>query len=136
MIGSLLLIAQAPLFFLLASPQRPWWIAGASVMWIAWVGLNIGQPNLMLKLCAPADQHAVYRPVVQRHRAVLCRQHGPGRAALRPLWRCQFRLLGRFVLDYYHLAFLLAWVFRSLGVLVLIWLVVEPGVEGKKGGKL
>ena len=55
MIGSVLVIGQAPLFYFLATPQQPWWVAGAWVVGIAWLGLNIGQPNLMLKL---APQHA------------------------------------------------------------------------------
>ena len=52
--ASLLVVAQGPLFYFLATPERPWWIAGAWICWVAWAGLNIGIPNLMLKLAPPA----------------------------------------------------------------------------------
>ncbi|MBN2216264.1 MAG: hypothetical protein JW719_02695 [Pirellulales bacterium] len=56
---SVLLVAQGPLFYLLAAPAHPWWIVGAWVVWIAYVGLNVALPNLMLKL-APAESNLPY----------------------------------------------------------------------------
>ena len=53
MLASLPLVALGPLFFCVAVPRQPWWIVGAWVVWIAYAGINVGQPNLMLKL-APA----------------------------------------------------------------------------------
>ena len=131
MIGSLLLVAQAPLFFLLASPQRPWWVAGAWVMWIAWVGLNIGQPNLMLKL-APRQTNTPYIALWFSVTG-LCYAASTvlGGLLFDHYSGITFTCLGRWAPDYYHLAFLLAWVFRSLGVLVLL-LAVKPEMKASR----
>jgi hypothetical protein len=59
MIVSLLIASAGLLFFLAASLQQPWWIAGAYVAWIAYAGLNVGLDNSKLKL-APADNNAPY----------------------------------------------------------------------------
>jgi MFS family permease len=53
------LVATGLLFFDAASPQRPWWLAGAWIAWIAYAGINVGLPNLMLKL-APRGRAAEY----------------------------------------------------------------------------
>lgn len=57
--GSLPIVAGAILFYWLASPAAPWWIAGAWVAWIAWAGVNVTQPNLMLGL-SPTSSRAAY----------------------------------------------------------------------------
>ena len=44
------LVATGPLFFLFATPSQPWWIIAAYAVWIAYAGLNIGLPGLMLGL--------------------------------------------------------------------------------------
>ena len=62
-----LIVAVGPLFFVLANHTRQqptdhyfgwqlsWWVlGGAWLVWIAYIGLNIGLPNLMLKLAGPA----------------------------------------------------------------------------------
>ena len=126
MIGSVLVIGQAPLFYFLATPQQPWWVAGAWVVGIAWLGLNIGQPNLMLKL---APQHANTSYI-----AVWFTLTGLSVAAAMILGgvlfdRCQgvtFLWFGRFSTDCYHAAFLLGWMAQS-SVALLLLLVVEPG---------
>ena len=59
MMLSLALVAAGPLFYFLSTPQQPWWFVGASVMWIAYAGLNVGLPNLMLKL-SPREANASY----------------------------------------------------------------------------
>lgn len=50
LIASQILVAGGPLFFILATPEQPAWIAGAYVLWIAYVGLNVGLPSAMLGL--------------------------------------------------------------------------------------
>src|SRR4051812_18790403 len=40
------IVATGPLFFLAASPEHPWVIAGAFVVWIAYAGLNVGLDNM------------------------------------------------------------------------------------------
>lgn len=47
---SQLVVGIAPVFFLLAAPARPYWWFAAWICWIAYVGLNVGLPNTMLKL--------------------------------------------------------------------------------------
>ena len=42
MFVSQLITATGPLFFLAATPERPWLVVGAFVVWIAFAGLNIG----------------------------------------------------------------------------------------------
>ncbi len=59
MAASLPLVALGPLFFCAAVPRQPWWIVGAWAVWIAYAGINVGQPNLMLKL-APRESSAAY----------------------------------------------------------------------------
>ena len=52
------IIAAAPLFFLLATPEAKWWILGAYLCWIAYAGQNVAQPNLMLTLSDPEEKPA------------------------------------------------------------------------------
>jgi MFS family permease len=58
MIASQLLVASSMLFYLSAPTDRWWWIFGASTMFIAYAGLNVGIPNLMLKLSPPHERNA------------------------------------------------------------------------------
>jgi MFS family permease len=53
------LVSLGSLFFLIATPSLKWWIAGAYVCWIAYAGLNVTLPNLMLGL-SPSHQSANY----------------------------------------------------------------------------
>ncbi len=53
------IIALAPLFFLIATPETRWWILGAYFCWLAYAGENVAQPNLMLGL-SPPGQTAAY----------------------------------------------------------------------------
>ena len=128
---SLTVVAQASLFYFLATPQRPWWIAGAWALWIAWVGLNIGQPNLMLKL-APGRANTSYI-------AVWFTATGLCYAASTALGGTLFDRFGEFTLtvpggfhlDYYREAFWFDWATRCLGV-ALLWLAVaEPASGGR-----
>ncbi len=57
MVISQAIVATGLLFYLAATPAQPWWIVGAFVVWIAYVGLNVGLDNVKLKL-APADNNA------------------------------------------------------------------------------
>jgi MFS family permease len=52
------LVGAGPLFFLLATPERPWWIVGAWVVWIAYAGTNVCLPNLALALSPVHDRTA------------------------------------------------------------------------------
>lgn len=50
MVVAQVIVATGPLFFWFASPQQPWWIAGAYVAWMAYAALNVGLDTLKLKL--------------------------------------------------------------------------------------
>jgi MFS family permease len=53
------IVTAGSLFFLIATPTTPWLIGGAYACWIAYAGLNVTLPNLMLGLSPPAET-AVY----------------------------------------------------------------------------
>ena len=59
LVPCLLLVAQGPLFYFVATPGHYWWIAAAWVVWIAYAGVNVALPNLMLRL-APQQSNAPY----------------------------------------------------------------------------
>ena len=59
MFVSQLLVAAGLLFFAVATPVQWWWLIGAWVLWIAYAGMNVCLPNLMLKL-APRKSNASY----------------------------------------------------------------------------
>jgi MFS family permease len=59
MIVSQILVSLALLFYPLASREQPLWLAGAYVLWIAWAGLNVCLPHLMLKL-SPGENSPPY----------------------------------------------------------------------------
>jgi hypothetical protein len=52
-------VASGLVFYLLATPERPWLLLGAWVLFAAYVGHNICLPNLVLKL-APAGESPAY----------------------------------------------------------------------------
>jgi MFS family permease len=59
MIVSQLIVSSGMIFFLVATPERPWLIGGAFLVWSAYAGLNVGLDNIKLKL-APADNNAPF----------------------------------------------------------------------------
>ncbi|WP_425616089.1 MFS transporter [Anatilimnocola sp. NA78] len=50
MIVSQIIVSVSLLFFTLATREHPFWFGGAYVCWIAYAGLNVCLPHLMLKL--------------------------------------------------------------------------------------
>jgi MFS family permease len=55
MMASQAIVATSTLFFYVATPEAVWWFAGAHLAWIAYAGLNVGLPRLMLNLSPAAD---------------------------------------------------------------------------------
>jgi hypothetical protein len=125
MMGCLLLVAQGPLFYLVSTPGQRWWIVGAWVVWIAYAGINVCLPNLMLKL-SPEESNT---PYIATFYAVtgLCYAANTiiGGALLDRYgdWSCTCFGV---VLGYYQGIFLLGWIARSLGVLVLLLVIERP----------
>ncbi len=128
---SLLMVATGPLFYFLATPDQPWWLAGAWVAWIAWVGLNVCLPNLMLKL-SPGESNT---PYIATYFAVTGLCHALSTVLGGVLFdHCRnwtFTYFGSVALDYYQSIFLFGWLTRSLAVLVLL-LVVEGSGRRRK----
>jgi len=134
MIACLLLVAQGPLFYLLATPAHKAWFLGAWVVWIAYAGLNICLPNLMLKL---SPRHTD-TPYIATYYAVTGLCYAASTLAgglLFDLCRnATIFLFGRIALNYYQYAFLLGWIARCQGVLVLL-LLIEGSPHKDRGGE-
>jgi hypothetical protein len=62
MLLSLLVAGTGPLFFLAATPDQWWWLAGAYLVWIAYAGVNVGIDAMKLAL-APRDNNVPYLAV-------------------------------------------------------------------------
>ncbi|HUT92556.1 MAG TPA: MFS transporter [Thermoguttaceae bacterium] len=131
MLGCLLLVAQGPLFYFFSTPDQRWWIVGAWTVWIAYAGINVCLPNLMLKL-SPGESNA---PYIATFYAVT----GLCYAANTILGGALLDWFGDWTgtcfgveIDYYGGIFLLGWIARSLGLVVLL-LVIEN--QGRRRGQ-
>jgi MFS family permease len=125
MFVSQLLVAVGMLFFVIATPSQWWWLIGASVLWIAYAGMNVCLPNLMLKL-APRQSNASYIAAFETVRG-LCFAASAilGGLILDRQATWTGLLLGGFSLSFFPCVFIFGWIVRSLGAFVLLW-VVEP----------
>jgi len=131
MLATLPIVAAGPLFYFLSGPRQPDWlaatcVAGAWVVWIAYAGLNVCLPNLMLKL-SPQQSNT---PYIATYFAVtgLCLAASTllGGTLFDRLGDETFILAGGALrLDYCHYNFLVGWITRTLGLLLLL-LVIEP----------
>lgn len=133
MLVCLPLVASGLLFYDWASPGERWWIVGAWVLWIAYAGINVAQPNLLLKL-APPDANAPYIATFQGLTDL-----SVALSTLLGGWlydhylQASFHVIPLGTLDFYHLAFLLGALTRGLGVVVLLF-VEEPDRREKAAG--
>jgi len=126
MLGCLFLVAQGPLFYMVSTPDQRWWIVGAWTVWIAYAGINVCLPNLMLKL-SPGESNT---PYIATFYAVT----GLCYAGNTILGGALFDWLGDWTgtcfgveLDYYRIIFLLGWIARSLGLAVLLRVIEGNG---------
>ncbi len=134
MIASLLLVAQGPLFYFIASPEQWWWIAGAWLVWIAYAGLNVCLPNLMLKL-APSKASTSYIAAYYAMTGLCYAATTILGGRLYDRFKDEkFCWLGRFELDYHQSMFLLGWIARCLAVVVLLF-VVERTYRNRQGSR-
>jgi MFS family permease len=128
LIVSQLIVALGPLFYFLATPTEPWWVAAAWFAWIAYAGINISLYSLMLKLSPRATNAnlpyiAVFFSVTGLFYATNVVLGG---------WLtdrysdAQFIFAGTFYLNFYDAIFLIGWLGRTLGVVLLLW-IIEPG---------
>jgi len=131
MFVSQLLVAAGLLFFAVATPSQWWWLIGAWVLWIAYAGLNVCLPNLMLKL-APPQANVSY---VAAFYAVtgLCYAANTilGGVLVDHCRTWGFPLGGNRWLFFFPCIFVLGWLTRSLGAILLLW-VIEPTARGPR----
>ncbi len=119
---ALLIVSCGPLFYLFSDPDRWWLIIGAALVWIAWIGVNVGMNNLILSL-APPDGRSSYIALY-----FTVSTFAFGTASL-----IGGRIFDRFKnfvfslpfvdyqISYYHLAFLTGWILRLTGLIFLYW---------------
>ena len=126
MIFSQAVVAMGLAFFLLATPQSPWWLIGAFVVWAAYAGLNVCLPNLMLKL-SPGGDNATYIAFYFAVTGIFYGLSTIGGGWLFDVLeqRSPFSVAG-VTLDHFQLLFWIGLVARSLAV-VLLFQIVEPG---------
>lgn len=126
MMVSQLLVALAMGFYLFTTPERWWWILGASTLFITYAGLNVGIPNLLLKL-APSDQRNAY---VASHYAWAGFAYGLGSLGGGVLFdyagaQQWVMYLGTWKLDHFAMFFAAGLLLRGAGA-VWIALIPEP----------
>ena len=115
--------ATGPLFFLFATPERWWLVAGAYVAWIAYAGMNVGLDNIKLKL-APPDNNAPYLAV---YHAISDLANGAATIA-GGLFFDRLPAGGSDALALYAGLFVAGWLGRTVAVLFVAWLI-EPGAR-------
>ncbi len=125
MLASQALVAFGPLFYLLASPDQPYWIAGAFVVWSAFVGLNVCLPNLTFRL-APPDQLAQYTAIYFGASGLAFGVSTLVGGRLLDRFRADGFVLGDWHLDVFAGFFLASWLARLVGVAFVAQLR-EPG---------
>ena len=126
MIASVLLVAAAPLWYLAATPKQWGWIVGAWVLWVAWAGINVCLPNLMLNL-SPRQNNIPYIATYYAVTGLCVAASMIAGGVLYDRFRgATFCLASGWPkMDYFQAVFLFGWLARSLAV---VWLVqiAEP----------
>lgn len=120
--GALMIVSIGPLFYFFAHPAQWWLISGAAVVWIAWVGVNIGVNNLVLAL-APQTGRSSY---IALYFTVSTFAFGTASLIGGRLFDHYKDLIFYFPyfdlkLNYYQLAFLIGTLLRCGGLLFLYW---------------
>ncbi len=132
MIASWPIAASGLFFYLLATPQQWMWLVGAWAAWIAYAGLNVCLPNLMLKLSPGADRTAYVAAYYTASGLCVAASTILGGAAFDFLRRERFVFWdGLFVLDCYQWMFLLGLITRLMGV-AWLFLILEPREDDRR----
>jgi MFS family permease len=124
MIVSQLLVAAGLLFFAAATPEHWAWFIGAWVIWIAYAGLNVCLPNLLLKL-SPERSNSPYIAAFYAVTGLCYAASTIVGGALVDSYKSEAFALGNVSLGFFPCLFLFGWAARSLGAIILL-LVIEP----------
>jgi MFS family permease len=124
MLICLTITAQGPLFYYFSTPESWWWFLGASLVWIAYAGLNIGIPNLMLKI-APQGENANYLTIYYTFTGLCYGLNTILGGWLSDHWGKTFWTWQGFSCDFNQMMFLVGWMARCMGIVFLFW-VTEP----------
>lgn len=120
-----LLIGVAPLFYFLATPNQPYWLYGAWLLWSAYAGINVCLPNLTMRLAEPEHRSshlAAYHAFTSVFFVVGSLAGG---YVFDRLTSESIELLGRSC-GKFQLYFLLAFILRSAGA-AIVATVPDPG---------
>lgn len=123
MLLTLPVVASGPLFYFFSTPDQWYWMIGAWIVWIAYAGLNVCLPNLMLKLAPDKEKEAYIASFYAISGLCIAASTLLGGWLFDRYGESQF-CLGRWELDFYQASFLFGWATRTMGVLVL-WFVME-----------
>lgn len=130
-----LLAAAGLLFFAVATPSHWWWLIGAWTLWIAYAGLNIGLPNLLLKL-APRETNASYIAAFEAVRGMCYAVSAiAGGAILDACKDWTYPLTETRWLLFFPCLFIIGWLMRSLGALIILW-IIEPQTQRRENADL
>jgi MFS family permease len=123
MIVAQLIAATGPLFFIAATPERAWLVAGAFAVWIAYAGLNVGLDNIKLKLASEMNN----APYIATYHALSDVANGFAIVAGGILLQ---RLMadGSQAMRLYAQVFLWGWIGRTLAA-GLAGTIMEPGAR-------
>ena len=111
------IIAAAPLFFLIATPDAKWWILGGYFCWLAYAGQNVVQPNLMLALSDQEEKPAYIAAYYTWSHLALAAGSLIGGVLfdwLKSIFEAE-ELSGSFF-DQFAIVFVVAWAMKSVGV--------------------
>jgi predicted MFS family arabinose efflux permease len=125
MVVSLLIASSGLLFFLAATPQRPWILVGAYIAWIAYAGLNVGLDKTKLHLADP-DNNA---PYLAAYHALSDLANGAAIIGGGVLYD-RLAAGGSGALILYAQLFLAGWLARSSAALLLVHLHDRGGPKG------
>ena len=126
-----LLVGAAMLFFAVATPSHWWWLIGAWVLWIAYAGMNVCLPNLMLKF-APREVNASYVAAFYATSGLCLAASAVLGGVIVDLYKnLTVSLPGGFAISFLPYLFIFGWITRSLGALLLLW-IIEPNPQSSR----
>ena len=125
MLLALPIVASGPLFYFFSTPEEWYWMIGAWVAWIAYAGINVCLPNLMLKL-SPGEERETYIASFYAISGVCIAGSTLLGGWLFDRFGDSRFVVGGWEFSFYEYSFLFGWVTRTMGVLVLLLIVEGP----------